>query len=77
MASAVSFSEVVSVSSRFPLLAGLSLVVDEGDVVHLRGPNGAGKTSLLRACAGLVPIVSGSALVLGHDLRQRPDLRAA
>jgi heme ABC exporter ATP-binding subunit CcmA len=70
MASAVSFAEVVSVASRFPLLAGLSLEVDEGEVVHLRGPNGAGKTSLLRACAGLVPIVSGSAVVLGHDLRR-------
>jgi heme ABC exporter ATP-binding subunit CcmA len=70
MASAVSFSEVVSVASRFPLLAGLSLEVAEGEIVHLRGPNGAGKTSLLRACAGLVPIVSGSAHVLGHDLRR-------
>ncbi|MGB9113085.1 MAG: ATP-binding cassette domain-containing protein, partial [Acidimicrobiales bacterium] len=76
MASAVSFSEVVSVASRFPLLAGLSVDVDEGDVVHLRGPNGAGKTSLLRACAGLVPIVSGGALVLGHDLcRDRISVR--
>lgn len=70
MASAVRFSNVVSVASRFPLLAGLSLDVEEGEVVHLRGPNGAGKTSLLRACAGLVPIVSGSAHVLGHDLRR-------
>lgn len=70
MASAVSLSEVVSVASRYPLLAGLSLEVDEGEVVHLRGPNGAGKTSLLRTCAGLVPIVSGSARVLGHDLRR-------
>ncbi|MGA8295857.1 MAG: heme ABC exporter ATP-binding protein CcmA [Acidimicrobiales bacterium] len=68
MAPAVFFSEVVSVASRFPLLAGLSLDVSEGEVVHLRGPNGAGKTSLLRACAGLVPIVSGRAHVLGHDL---------
>jgi heme ABC exporter ATP-binding subunit CcmA len=35
----------------------------------LRGPNGAGKTSLLRACAGLLPIADGEAVVLGHDLR--------
>jgi heme ABC exporter ATP-binding subunit CcmA len=69
MPSAVFFSDVVSVASRFPLLAGLSLDVAEGEVVHLKGPNGAGKTSLLRACAGLVPIVSGEAVVLGHDLR--------
>mgnify|MGYP001828554756 FL=1 len=42
--------------------------VEEGEIVLLRGPNGAGKTTLLRLCAGLVPIVRGTAIVLGHDL---------
>ena len=69
MPSAVCFREAVSLAGRFPVLAGLSLEVEEGEVVHLRGPNGAGKTSILRACAGLLPIVSGEAVVLGHDLR--------
>lgn len=69
MGAAISLRECVSLSGRFPLLAGLSLEVREGEVVHLRGPNGAGKSSLLRLCAGLVPVVSGSAVVLGHDLR--------
>lgn len=69
MAPAVCFREAVSLTGHFPVLAGLSLEVRDGEVVHLRGPNGAGKTSLLRACAGLIPIVSGEAVVLGHDLR--------
>jgi heme ABC exporter ATP-binding subunit CcmA len=69
MTLAVRFRDAVSLAGRFPLLAGVSLDVAEGEVVHLRGPNGAGKTSLLRACAGLVAIVSGEAVVLGHDLR--------
>ena len=34
----------------------------------LQGPNGAGKTTLLRACAGLIPVVRGSAHVLGVDI---------
>ena len=34
----------------------------------LEGANGAGKTSLLRACAGLLPVTSGEATVLGIDL---------
>jgi ABC-type multidrug transport system ATPase subunit len=42
--------------------------------VLLSGPNGAGKTSLLLACAGLLPLASGEAEVLGHDLRR--DRRA-
>ena len=69
MARAVLFRDAVSLAGRFPLLAGVSFEVDEGEVVHLRGPNGAGKTSVLRACAGLVPISAGEACVLGHDLR--------
>ena len=68
MPPAVRFRDAVSLAGRFPLLAGVTVEVGEGEVVHLRGPNGAGKTSLLRACAGLVPIVSGAAEVLGHDL---------
>src|SRR3546814_12752447 len=42
----------------------------------LRGPNGAVKTTLLRLCAGLLPVTRGEALVLGHDLSQRGDARA-
>ena len=58
----------VALIGRFPALAGVDLDVDPGEVVLLRGPNGAGKTTLLRACAGLVPVVSGTAVVLGTDL---------
>jgi heme ABC exporter ATP-binding subunit CcmA len=38
----------------------------------VEGANGAGKTSLLRACAGLLPVTGGEISVLGHDLRARP-----
>ena len=68
MGLAISFRDAVFLAGRFPLLAGVTLLVDDGEVVHLRGANGAGKTSLLRACAGLLPLTSGAAEVLGHDL---------
>ena len=68
MTPVIRLHEAVSLSDRFPLLAGVTLEVAEGEVVHLRGPNGAGKSSLLRACAGLEQVVSGVATVLGHDL---------
>jgi heme ABC exporter ATP-binding subunit CcmA len=51
-------------------LAGIDLTVAPGEILVLEGPNGAGKTSVLRACAGLLPITSGDAVVLGHDLRR-------
>ena len=53
---------------RFPALAGADLAVDRGEVVLVRGPNGAGKSTLLHLCAGLLPLESGEAVVLGCDL---------
>jgi ABC-2 type transport system ATP-binding protein len=35
----------------------------------LLGPNGAGKSSMIRGLLGLVPISSGSARILGRDIR--------
>jgi heme ABC exporter ATP-binding subunit CcmA len=58
----------VALLGGFPALAGADLDVDAGEVVLLRGGNGAGKTTLLRACAGLVAVTSGEAVVLGCDL---------
>jgi heme ABC exporter ATP-binding subunit CcmA len=72
MALAIRFRAAVALSGRFPVLAGVDLDVDRGEVCLLTGPNGAGKTSLLRACAGLLPVVAGEADVLGHDLRRDP-----
>jgi heme ABC exporter ATP-binding subunit CcmA len=65
--SAVSLRDAVALSGRFPLLAGVDLEVAVGETVLVEGPNGAGKTSLLRVCAGLVPLASGRLSVLGLD----------
>lgn len=64
----VTLRSTVSLLGRFPALAGVDLDVATGEIVLLRGPNGAGKTSLLRTCAGLLPIADGTAEVLGCDL---------
>ncbi len=70
MEPAVHLRGAVSLIGQFPALAGVDLDVDPAEVVLLQGPNGAGKTTLLRCCAGLVPVVEGTAMVLGHDLRR-------
>ena len=64
----VELTEVVATLGRFPALSGATMRVERGEIVLLKGPNGAGKTTLLRLCAGLLPVVRGSAIVLGHDL---------
>ena len=64
----VELRDAVAVLGSFPVLAGANLLVEEGELVLLRGPNGAGKTSLLRVCAGLLPLSRGSGTVCGVDL---------
>jgi heme ABC exporter ATP-binding subunit CcmA len=63
----VSLRDAVALAGHYPLLSGCELDVAAGETVLLEGPNGAGKTSLLRVCAGLVPLSSGTARVLGLD----------
>jgi ABC-type multidrug transport system ATPase subunit len=65
---AVAVRSAVCLIERFPALAGADLDVAVGETVLLSGPNGAGKSTMLRMLAGLLPIHTGSAVVLGVDL---------
>jgi ABC-2 type transport system ATP-binding protein len=53
-------------------LSGLSLRLQQGELVALLGPNGAGKTTLLRILAGQLAPSSGSVAVLGGDAFASP-----
>ena len=53
-------------------LKGVSLTVEEGEVVTLIGSNGAGKSTTLRAITGLTPASSGSVLIEGEDITRVP-----
>ena len=61
--------ELVVAYGGIRALHGLSLFVNEGEIVTLIGANGAGKSTLLRAISGLVPAVSGRIAFRGEDLR--------
>ena len=56
------------------VLRGLSLTVEEGNLVAIVGPNGHGKTTMLRAISGLLRLTGGS-IALGERRidRLRPD----
>src|SRR5215475_3129133 len=61
---------------RIQALHGISLEVNEGEIVALVGANGAGKTTTMRAVSGLRPIASGAIRFNGRDItKMRADLR--
>jgi len=53
-------------------LKGISLVVEEGEVVTLIGANGAGKSTTLRTISGLLHAREGSIHLNGKDITHMP-----
>ena len=51
-------------------LKGISLTVEEGELVSLIGANGAGKTTTLHTISGLLTAASGSVTLDGKDLQK-------
>lgn len=51
----------------------VSIEVPQGAFLSIFGPNGAGKTTLLRVLATLSRATSGSAKLMGIDLKEEPD----
>ncbi|QEC47431.1 ABC transporter ATP-binding protein [Baekduia soli] len=53
-------------------LHGVSLSVDEGEMVALLGRNGAGKSTFLLAVSGLVPVAGGTVTFNGSEIQGVP-----
>jgi branched-chain amino acid transport system ATP-binding protein len=53
-------------------LKGVSLEVEEGEVVTLIGSNGAGKSTTLRSISGLTPATSGTVVFAGEAITRVP-----
>jgi branched-chain amino acid transport system ATP-binding protein len=63
---------------RIQALHGISLEVNEGEIVALVGANGAGKSTTMRAVSGLRPIHTGSIRFNGQDITKlRADKRVS
>ena len=56
------------------ILHGVSISVDQGEMVTIIGPNGCGKSTLMKTMVGLVRARSGSVVFQGKDISsQAPD----
>ena len=53
-------------------LKGISVTVDEGEIVTLIGANGAGKTTTLKTISGVRPVSSGRIRFEGEDITNSP-----
>ena len=53
-------------------LKGISLTVDEGEIVSLIGANGAGKTTTLKMISGIRPAFAGTIRFKGEDITGVP-----
>ena len=60
-----------------PIVRGVSLEVEAGEIVTVIGPNGAGKSTLLRAVAGLVAVSAGSVRLRDREITGLPTHRLA
>lgn len=59
------------------VLHGVSVTVEDKELVSIIGPNGAGKTTLIKTCMGLVKPTSGSILYDGEDITRLPAHKRA
>jgi ABC-2 type transport system ATP-binding protein len=55
-----------------PVLRGIDLDVEPGQVLGYIGPNGAGKTTTVKILTGMLTEFGGTAGVCGHDIRLEP-----
>ncbi|MEJ6573968.1 MAG: ABC transporter ATP-binding protein [Actinomycetes bacterium] len=57
---------------KIEAIKGISIVVNQGEIVTLIGANGAGKTTTLKTISGLRKVSSGAILFDGQDISKVP-----
>ncbi|MEY4087488.1 MAG: hypothetical protein RIU70_598 [Actinomycetota bacterium] len=57
---------------KIEAIKGVSVVVNQGEIVTLIGANGAGKTTILKTISGLRPVSSGEITFDGENINKIP-----
>lgn len=60
--------DLVAGYGRLPVLHGIDLDVEDGELVAVLGPNGAGKSTLVKTLARVLPVMSGELEVDGRSI---------
>jgi ABC-type branched-subunit amino acid transport system ATPase component len=60
-----------------PVVHGVSISVEPGEVVSIVGPNGSGKSTLLKSIVGLVEVLGGRVFVDDRDITGWPSEKVA
>lgn len=69
----IEVKNLVKTFGKFRAVDDISFYIPQGEIFGLLGPNGAGKTTTIRMLIGLLRPDSGSAHVLGFDVRKKPE----
>jgi branched-chain amino acid transport system ATP-binding protein len=72
MAPLLELEDVRTAYGAIEALKGISITVEEGEVVTLIGSNGAGKSTTLRSISGLTPPRAGSIRYKGEEISTLP-----
>jgi ABC-2 type transport system ATP-binding protein len=69
---AIRASAISRTFDSFVAVDGIDLAIRRGELFSLLGPNGAGKTTTIRMLCCLLRPTTGTATVMGHDIRTDP-----
>ncbi len=74
MTSVIHASDLTKIFGKSTAVDHVSFEVQGGEIFGFLGPNGAGKTTTTRMLTGVIPPDTGTATILGHDIRSEPVL---
>jgi urea transport system ATP-binding protein len=75
--SLLKLSDITVSYDQTPVLFGVNLTVNQGDIACVLGRNGVGKTTLLRSVVGLSKVVSGSIHLNADEITRAPTFKRA